>query len=221
MLEELFSDRDSDRATGGDWVFSTTDRRPSLADLALWYQLEWAQKISRGDGVADLTGGAAADTDGGGEGCAAVFNPSRYPGLSAWFARFAAYTAALPCTETRIVSGTADEHAPRVRSVLAQLKAAELAEPVPLIKTAAPQHEELDARNGLVAGAEVSVAPDDTGRDAKTLGRLVALSPEEVVITPTPTPSREVAVQGEGEGEPWVGRIRLHFPRLGFVVRPV
>jgi hypothetical protein len=42
-----------------------------------------------------------------------------------------------------------------------------------------------------------------------TIGTLVALSPEEVVITPAPL-----------EGKPARVDVRVHFPRLGFVVRP-
>lgn len=53
----------------------------------------------------------------------------------------------------------------------------------------------------------VSIAPEDTGTAYPTLGNLVALSTEEAVITP---PTR-----------PRIGRVRLHFPRLGFVVKPV
>lgn len=44
-----------------------------------------------------------------------------------------------------------------------------------------------------------------------TIGNLVALSPEEVVISPR---ALEDALPAEVE-------MRFHFPRLGFVVRPV
>lgn len=42
-----------------------------------------------------------------------------------------------------------------------------------------------------------------------TIGTLVALSPEEIVIKPQPLET------------PATVETRLHFPRLGFVVRPV
>jgi hypothetical protein len=41
---------------------------------------------------------------------------------------------------------------------------------------------EFDQKLGLLPGVQVRVAPDDTGWDDPTLGALVALSPEEVVI---------------------------------------
>ena len=50
-----------------------------------------------------------------------------------------------------------------------------------LLPTPAPQHVEFDRKLGL-PGVRVTVAPDDTGRDDSTLGTLVALSPEEVII---------------------------------------
>lgn len=50
---------------------------------------------------------------------------------------------------------------------------------------------------------EVKVAPEDTGRSFPTVGKLVALNREEVVLQ----------VQGQG------GITHVHFPRLGFTVR--
>jgi hypothetical protein len=52
----------------------------------------------------------------------------------------------------------------------------------------------------------LSIAPDDTGRDNPTVGTLVRIGVEEVVIRPN-----EKAEVG----------VRVHFPRLGFVVRVV
>ena len=95
-----------------------------------------------------------------------------------------------------------------------------------LIPTPRSTHTDLDTKNGLTQGALVSVVPDDTGRNeyvplsqeraflltsalSPTLGTLVALSPEEVVIKPQildPPASIDV---------------RIHFPRLAFVIRPV
>lgn len=45
--------------------------------------------------------------------------------------------------------------------------------------------------------------------DSPTIGALVALSPEEVIITPR-------RLNGDASVD-----VRVHFPRLGFVVRPV
>ena len=51
-----------------------------------------------------------------------------------------------------------------------------------LLPTPAPQHVEFDRKLGLLPGVQVTVAPDDTGRGDSTLGTLVALSLEEVII---------------------------------------
>ena len=74
-----------------------------------------------------------------------------------------------------------------------------------------PQHVEFDRKLGLLPGVQVSVAPDDTGRDGPTLGTLVAQSPEEVVI-------QSWEIEGEEKRDGRVS-VRVHFPRLGFVVR--
>lgn len=184
---------------------------PSAADVALWYQLDWGEKISRGEGIGDLTGHQT--TDGDGEGMSSVFNRERYPGLTAWFERVKTFFDGLPSTETRVERG--DEEG--VKVALAQLKQSPFLETIPLLPTPAGPtpagpHLQLDTRNGLVPGVEVSIAPDDTGRDSPTIGRLVVITPEEVVITPQKT--------GGGPG-PSVGEVRIHFPRIGFAVRPV
>lgn len=59
-------------------------------------------------------------------------------------------------------------------------------------------------RLGLEQGDEVKVAPQDTGRTFPTVGKLVALNREEVIVQ----------VQGQR------GAIHAHFPRLGFVIQP-
>ncbi|KIW30946.1 uncharacterized protein PV07_02637 [Cladophialophora immunda] len=198
LLEPLLSDQQSKA-----WIFGGDV--PSVADLALWYQLDWGEKISRGEGIGNLTGGGTNDGDG--EGMGAVFNKDRYPGIIAWFERFKAYVAGLPSVETKIERDNAEG----VTRVMQQLKQTLLLEEVPLLATPAGPHYDLDGRNGLVAGADVTIAPDDTGRDSPTVGTLVALTPEEAVITPQKTT--------EGTG-PAVGEVRIHFPRTGFVIRP-
>jgi len=191
MLEPLFQESDN------LWVFST--ETPSLADISLYYQLDWGNEIAAGRGISNLTGGGTPDTNT--QGAAPVFNCKRYPALYDWFTTMRSYMQHLPSTETR--TEEADD-------VIRQLRDYEpaSAEPV-MVPTAAPSHVKLDAQNGLVPGTQVSVAPDDTGRADPTLGTLIALSTEEIVIKPLELDS-EVTVP-----------VNVHFPRLGFTVRPI
>lgn len=76
------------------------------------------------------------------------------------------------------------------------LEVARAAEPGP-----APPHDGSDPL-GLSPGEAVTVAADDYGRDP-IAGRLVALNPERVTI------AREAAE---------VGRVHVHFPRVGYLV---
>ncbi|KDR83782.1 hypothetical protein GALMADRAFT_236147 [Galerina marginata CBS 339.88] len=57
----------------------------------------------------------------------------------------------------------------------------------------------------VALGDMVQIAPEDTGRNYPTVGKLVALNREELTLE----------VKGSK------GLIRCHFPRLGFFVRPV
>jgi len=195
ILEPLLQD-------GKRWLFHT--EKPSAADITFFYQLEWAEKIARGDGVQDLTGGGAQDGDG--EGIQSVFNPKRYPSLSSWFQRLKEHLDAMPLTEKRIERNDDTN----IQQVLGALRLVSLGDKIPLIPTPAVAHHALDARNGLSLGAQVSIAPDDTGRGSPTIGTLVALTAEEVVISPQ-------EIDGKA---PLVGSVRLHFPRIGFVARP-
>jgi glutathione S-transferase len=196
ILEPLLLD-------GKKWLFDT--EKPSAGDITLFYQLDWGEKIARGEGVRDLTGGGAQDGDG--EGLQVVFNPERYPNLSSWFRRFKDYLETLPLTENRVERN--DDAG--IQNILSRIGSTSLQDSIPLIPTPVASHESLDARNGLSIGAQVSVAPDDTGRGSPTLGTLLAVTAEEVVISPQ-----------EIDGKtPLVGNVRVHFPRLGFVVRPV
>jgi len=88
----------------GPWISSTAT--PSLADLALAYQLRWANDIAAGRGIDNLTGGGTSDTsvpiaD-------AVLNNSRYPTVVSWFNAFDAFMTRLPSTETRVEEGSND-----------------------------------------------------------------------------------------------------------------
>lgn len=196
ILEPLF-----DGATEAKpWIFDTAT--PSHADIALYYQLDWGEKISRGEGIANLTGGESGEQ---GEGSHAVFNQERYPGVCHWFERMKRYVDSLPLVETRVELGR-DE---TVGAILHQLRDLRLGA-VPLLITPGVPMKELDDRNGLTIGAHISVTPDDTGRDDPSVGTLLALSPEEVVIAPDKIDGRN----------PRVGELRVHFPRVGFVARP-
>jgi hypothetical protein len=82
------------------------------------------------------------------------------------------------------------------REALAIAKEAEPATPASI--------DSLDP-NGRRLGEQVSVTPDDTGRDPVS-GELVALSIDEIAIR---------------RHDPFVGDVTVHFPRAGFVVRRV
>ncbi|KAK5114149.1 hypothetical protein LTR62_002719 [Meristemomyces frigidus] len=191
MLEPLFDQNDS------PWSFSTS--APSLADISLYYQLSWGQSISKGHLINNLSGGETKDTDT--EGSDVVFNVQRYPRIYTWFKTLERYLENLPDVEKRD---------PPFGEVLKQIKASPtLGKKSLLLPTPRSSHAELDRKCGLEEGALVSVAPDDTGRDDPSVGTLVALSPEEVVIEPMPL---DQAAKVD---------VRMHFPRLGFTVRRV
>lgn len=116
-----------------------------------------------------------------------------------WFHAFEAHIASLPDLETVV---------PKEDTAWkAKLKAVKLlAGDEVLVPAAAEQHGSLDVQRGLVEGASVSVVPDDTGRGNPTVGTLVKIGVEEVVVRPVEKAEMEVQV---------------HFPRLGFLVRVV
>jgi hypothetical protein len=182
------------------WILDT--KQPSLADIAFYYQLDWGRNIAHGYGSQDLTGGELSE--GGEEGADLVLNPERYPLIEAWYARFKQHISSLPSNEKRI--GMGDEAGLNaIKDAVAQTQ---LEAEVPLLPTPASPLTELDERNGLKKGAQVSIAPDDTGMNDPSLGTLLAASPEEFVITPDPIDGRSVD-------------LRLHFPRISFRCRPV
>lgn len=179
----------------GAWAVPT--KTPSLADISLYYQLRWGVDIAAGRGIYNLSGGGTQDTDS--EGTSQVFNEKRYPGLWAWFHAFEAYIESLPGTQT-IVEPASSALIESIRN------APLLSDQQLLVPTAVEQHPSLDAQRGLVPGVSVSIAPDDTGRDNPTIGTLVKIGVEEVVIKPNEKADVEC---------------RIHFPRLGFVVKVV
>lgn len=167
MLEPLVARSDDDAHTQPPWLFSTP--HPSLADLALFYQLAWGAAIAAGDGIADLTGGGTRDTPGA-CGVAAVWNPQRYPGLTRWHDAVRAHLDALPAMEA-VAAGPRE-----VQRVIDAVRACAMDDAIPLVRvhasataTAAGREvrevREWDVKSGLQIGARVSVAPDDTGRD--------------------------------------------------------
>lgn len=181
------------------WLFSTPT--PSLADISLFYQLDWANNIAAGHGIENLTGGGTDDTNK--EGTQAVFNKERYPAVCHWFHSFRDYVDSLPACETRVDGDPT--------ATLEGLKPdAHSADKDVLLPTLGSSHRSLNEKLGLHEGIEVSVAPDDTGRDDPTIGKLIALSSEEVVIQP-----KKLVSAGERLID-----ARVHFPRLGFVVQP-
>ena len=179
----------------GTWAIPT--KTPSLADISLYYQLRWGIDIAAGKGIYNLSGGGTKDTsvsvtDG-------VFNKERFPGLWNWFHAFEAYVTSLPDLEVTVPeSDVSWKQALRQTPLLPEQKL--------LVPAAVEQHPKLDGQRGLVPGVAVSIFPDDTGRDNPTLGKLVKIGVEEVVITPNEQAELDV---------------RIHFPRLGFVVQVV
>lgn len=137
---------------GGPWLFSTST--PSLADISLYYQLEWGNNIAKGYGLSNLTGGGTSDTDE--EGTKEVFYRARYPALHQWYLSVKEYFDKLPPTETRALSPV---------EALQSIKDVKLVTSPPLISTPSMPHSDLDKKLGLVAGAQVLIAPDDTGRN--------------------------------------------------------
>lgn len=194
MLERFFRQPDSENRR---WLFSTD--RPSLADLALYAQLWWCREISTGNLMENLTGGDIPDSRHPGIG--SIFNEQRHPGLLGWFQSFEEYLAKLPSTETKD---------PDWNSVLQTLRAVpDTSRESWLLPTPNEVHKEVDANAGLKEGNMVSIYPDETGRFDPTIGELLATSPEEFVIKPK-------ALEKRAEVD-----VRVHFPRLAFVARPV
>ncbi|QDS77297.1 hypothetical protein FKW77_004454 [Venturia effusa] len=179
----------------GGWIFATD--QPSLADIALWYQLRWGIDIAAGKGIYNLTGGRTEDDFKDVTG--SVFNEKRYSHLWRWFNAFEKYVEGLPV----MLKDCSEDEATRILKEYNGEKMAFLQSP-------ASPHWDLDGQNGLVAGAKVSVVPDDTGRNNPTLGTLVAITPEEIILNPQ-----------ELDGSSPLVNTRIHFPRLGFVVKPL
>jgi hypothetical protein len=175
----------------GNWAIPTPT--PSLADISLYYQLRWGLDMAAGRGIYNLSGGGTQDT-GDDEQVSKVFNEQRYPGLWTWFHAFEAYIDKLP--DLQRMNPEAWLEAIKEAPILAENRL--------LVPTAV--EGTIDLQRDLVPGVSVSVTPDDTGRNNPTVGTLVKIGVEEVVIKPHEKAEVEV---------------RVHFPRLGFVVKVV
>jgi len=128
-----------------------------------------------------------------------VFNEERYPGVWRWFYSSEAYITSLPGLETELDGNNSSWKTSLQQTPL-------LSDEKMLVPTAVGEHPSLDLQRGLVKGVVVSVAPDDTGRGDPTFGELVKIGVEEVVLKPS---------------ERGTVDCRIHFPRLGFVVKVV
>lgn len=135
------------------WLFST--KTPSLADASLAYQLRWGNDIAAGRGIENLTSGGTADTNT--RGSQTVFNKERHPRLVAWYEKFEAYVNGLEPMEK-----ACDDETATIQQLLA---AEQLSSSARLLPTPNAMHDELSQKTGLIPGAKVSIAPDDTGRD--------------------------------------------------------
>lgn len=189
LLEPLFKTKRFER----DWIFPTDS--PSLADVSLYYQIKWGVDIASGRGIYNLTGGGTKDTSE--EVTKDVWNEQRYPGLWHWFHQFEKYINSLPDLEVVVKEG---DHAWKQALEETELWKNDNV----MVPAAATSHEQFDSQRGFRPGVMVSVVPDDTGRGDPTAGQLVRMGVEEVVIEP------------ETRGEL---QVRVHFPRLGFIVR--
>ncbi|KDQ64297.1 hypothetical protein JAAARDRAFT_144871 [Jaapia argillacea MUCL 33604] len=124
-----------------------------------------------------------------------VLDPDHFPASIAWIARMTAY-----------LSSSEKSNAAPFEKITGE-KAAEIVTSSPFEDPSVVGFDTIEAtRLGLVQGNEVSVAPDDSGKDVLTYGILVGLSREEVVLETRGTVGSAV---------------RCHFPRLNFIVRSV
>ena len=203
ILEPLFA---QNKADGEKWMLRTPT--PGAADVNLYFMFKWGRDIAKGVGVNDLTGGELPEMFL--DGIEDLFTEERFPGIWRWYENVEEYWKGLPEVESNVIE---DGDESGVKRVLEDLNVFERGKVViPVLPTPQPWNESLDEKSGLTIGQEVSVAPDDTGRDNPVLGTLLKLSAEEVVIQPEPL---------EEGRRPIVDGVRIHFPRVGFVFRPI
>lgn len=203
ILEPLFA---QNKLQSEKWMLGTPT--PGAADVNLYFMFKWGRDIARGIGVNNLTGGELPDMVL--KGIEDLFSERRFPGVWRWYEDIEEYWNGLPSVETELIE---DGDRSGVESVLNDLNVVEDHElAIPMLPTPQPWNKFLDEKSGLTVGAEVSIAPDDTGRDDPVVGTLVKLSAEEVVVRPA---------ELERGSPPTVGGARIHFPRVGFVFRQI
>lgn len=205
ILEPLFRAAMDENNGKGGWILGGD--KPSAADVNIWYQLDWGEKIARGEGIEDLTGRGTDDRSGAGKGISQAFNEKRYPGLWSWFNRFKSHLDNLPSIEVRVERNDPEG----LERTIKQLEDCEAADEVPLLPTDNARLSQVEDTIGLKIGSRVSVRPADTGMLNPTLGTLLATTPEEVVIEPDLPTNGQVRIRG----------VRLHFPRVEFVITPM
>ena len=121
----------------------------------------------------------------------AVISPAQYPKVFAWIARFqAALDAAKAHVKTERVKGP---------EVLKIITSADYSDKDFGVDAGDP--------SGLKAGQDVEVWPIDSGSRHHDRGRLIGLTPKEVVLE----------TQTQVDGKP----VHLHAPRHGFRIMPV
>ncbi|KAJ6599104.1 hypothetical protein DFH09DRAFT_1130130 [Mycena vulgaris] len=120
-----------------------------------------------------------------------LLDASAFPRSMEWLARLTAYLGRLKQKQPAAAKLTGKAAAERIASASF--------EPYSVVGFDTREA----ARLGLKAGDEVSVAPDDTGRNFGTVGKLISLNREEFVI--------------ETNGS--AGLVRCHFPRLMFTAK--
>ena len=151
MLEPLFDDGNN------SFIFSTS--APSLADISLYYELEWCDNVSSGRYSENISEGELSNESDHEEleGMKPVFNAQRYPGLYTWFKTMKTYLDNLPSTEQ-----SGDD----VDEVLKQIRESPaIGQQSLLLPTPRSTHVETDQKRGMNEGVMVAIAPDDTGKD--------------------------------------------------------
>jgi len=124
-------------------------------------------------------------------GVESLFDAKTFPRSLEWLARLTAYLGRLKQQQPAVLKINGKDAAARI--------AVASFEPYTVVGFDASE----GTRLGLKAGDEVSVAPDDSGRNFATIGKLVALNREEFVVE----------VKGSA------GLVRCHFPRIMFTAR--